>query len=110
MGGGFRSILDLRGLNSYLKHLPFCMLCIKDVMQAVTPHEWFTSVDLKDTYFHVPIVQEHGHFLRFAFQGMSIFVLHPSIQPLFSSSCVHTLRADCLRSLAASGTTSIAIT
>lgn len=67
--GGFRPILDLRGLNRHLKHLPFRMLRIKDVIQAVTPQAWFTSVDLKDAYFHVPVARDHRRFLRFAFQG-----------------------------------------
>ena len=67
--GGFRPILDLRGLNCYLKELSFRMLRTKDVTQSVTRHAWFTSVDLKDAYFHVPIARDHRRFLRFAFQG-----------------------------------------
>ncbi|KAK7907526.1 hypothetical protein WMY93_016138 [Mugilogobius chulae] len=33
------------------------------------PGEWFTSIDLRDAYFHVPIAPSHQRFLRFAFQG-----------------------------------------
>ena len=67
--GGFRPILDLRGLNSFLKVLPFHMLRTVDVLQAVARHSWFTSIDLKDAYFHVPIATCHRQFLRFAFEG-----------------------------------------
>lgn len=67
--GGFRPILDLRGLNSYLKRMPFHMLTTADVLQSVTQGEWFTSVDLKDAYFHVPVAPRHRQFLRFAYQG-----------------------------------------
>lgn len=66
---GFRPILDLRGLNLYLKTLPFRMLTTAEVLQAVTKEEWFTSVDLTDAYFHVPIAVEHRRFLRFAYRG-----------------------------------------
>ena len=67
--GGFRPILDLRRLNSYLKVLPFHMLTTADVLQAVTARSWFTSIDLKDAYFHVPIALHHRQYLRFAFEG-----------------------------------------
>jgi len=64
-----RPIVDLRCLNRSLKHLLFCMLCVRDVLQAVEPSMWSTSVDLKDAYFHIPIAPHHRGFLRFTFQG-----------------------------------------
>lgn len=69
--GGFRPILDLRRLNLYLKELRFHMLRTVDVLQAVAREDWFTSVDLKDAYFHVPIAPHHRQFLRFAFEGQA---------------------------------------
>ena len=44
------------------------MLTIKQVLECVRPSDWFTSIDLKDTYFHVPIIQRHRKFLRFSFR------------------------------------------
>lgn len=67
--GGLRPILDLRPLNVYLKRLPFKMLHTRHILEAIEPGEWFTTVDLKDAYFHVPICKDHWKFLRFAFQG-----------------------------------------
>ena len=67
--GGFHPILDLRGLNRFLKVIPFRMLTAADILRVVTRGEWFTTVDLKDAYFHVPIAPHHQHFLRFAFRG-----------------------------------------
>ncbi|KAI2648570.1 Gag-Pol polyprotein [Labeo rohita] len=61
--GGLRPILDLRQLNRFIKVLPFKMLTTTQ-----EPGEWFTSIDLKDAYFHVPICRDHHPFLRFAFQ------------------------------------------
>lgn len=67
--GGYRPILDLRNLNRCLKVLPFRMLTTADVLRTVAQGEWFTSVDLKDAYFHVPIAPQHRRFLRFAYRG-----------------------------------------
>ncbi len=67
--GGFRPVLDLRGLNQFLKVLPFRMITTAEVLRVVAPGEWCTLVDLKDAYFHVPIAAHHQQFLRFAFQG-----------------------------------------
>ena len=67
--GRFRPILDLRGLNRFLKVLPFHMLTASDTLRVVARGEWFTTVDLRDAYFHVPIAPRHRHFLRFAFRG-----------------------------------------
>jgi len=41
--GGFRLILDLRGVNRFLKVLPFYMLTT-----AHAQGEWFLTVDLRD--------------------------------------------------------------
>ncbi|XP_035991606.1 uncharacterized protein LOC118562836 [Fundulus heteroclitus] len=67
--GGFHPILDLRGLNQYLKVLPFHMLTTAEILQTVVAGDWFKSGDLTDAYFHVPIAAEHRRFLRFAYQG-----------------------------------------
>ena len=67
--GGFRPVLDLRGLNRFLKVLPFHMLTTADTLRVVTQGEGFATVDLRDAYFHLPIASHHRRFLRFAFQG-----------------------------------------
>jgi len=66
--GGLRPILDLRQLNRFIKVLPFKMLTTVQILESIEPGEWFTSIDLKDAYFHIPICQDHCPFLRFAFQ------------------------------------------
>ncbi|KAL0153640.1 hypothetical protein M9458_051055 [Cirrhinus mrigala] len=47
--GTFRPILDLRGLNKFLKPLRFTTLTIPRVKQAVLQGEWFACIDLKNT-------------------------------------------------------------
>ncbi|XP_030293378.1 uncharacterized protein LOC115593839 [Sparus aurata] len=90
--GGFRPILDLRGLNRFLKVLPFRMLRMADVLQSVAQGAWFVSIDLKDAYFHVPIAPHHRQFLRFAFQGRAYqFKVMPfglSLAPRIFTRCV----------------------
>jgi hypothetical protein len=90
--GGLRPILDLRGLNRFLKILRFHMLSTAEVLRTVARGEWFTLVDLKDAYFHVPIAPHHRQFLRFAFQGRRFqFRVLPfglSLSPRVFTRCV----------------------
>ncbi|XP_074533298.1 uncharacterized protein LOC141796211 [Halichoeres trimaculatus] len=90
--GGYRPILDLRGLNQYLKRLPFHMLTTADVLRTVTEGEWFTSVDLADAYFHVPIAPQHRQFLRFAYKGrhwqFRVLPFGLSLSPRVFTRCV----------------------
>ncbi|XP_047240834.1 uncharacterized protein LOC124879987 [Girardinichthys multiradiatus] len=65
--GGLRPILDLRGLNAFLKVMPFHMLTTREVLQAISPGRLVHVIDLKDAYFHVPFAPDHWRFLRFAF-------------------------------------------
>ena len=67
--GGYRPILDLRLLNCCLKKLTFRMLSPARVLQAMSEGLWFTTLDLKDAYFQVPIHPSHWKYLRFAFEG-----------------------------------------
>ncbi len=45
------------------------MLTIKTIMSQVQEGDWFVTIDLKDVYFHIQVVQRHRRFLRFAFGG-----------------------------------------
>ncbi|KAJ8364944.1 hypothetical protein SKAU_G00137750 [Synaphobranchus kaupii] len=56
---GLRPILDLRGLNKYLRPLRCKMLTVPRVRQAVNKGDWFTTIDLKDAYFQIPIWEGH---------------------------------------------------
>ncbi len=67
--GGLRPILDLRRLNFSLYKGKFKMLTIKTIMSQIQEGDWFVTIDLKDAYFHIQIVQRHRRFLRFAFGG-----------------------------------------
>ena len=61
--GGLRPILDLRVLNKYLRVLSFKMLTHRHIVQSVRQGDWFTTIDLTDAYFHVPICPGHRKYL-----------------------------------------------
>ncbi len=45
------------------------MLTIKTIMSQIQEGDWFVTINLKDAYFHIQVVQRHRRFLRFAFRG-----------------------------------------
>ncbi|KAL0162812.1 hypothetical protein M9458_042208, partial [Cirrhinus mrigala] len=67
--GGLHLILDLRLLNHAVMRHRFKMLTLKQVMSQIRSEDWFVTIDLKDTYFHISILPQHRKFLRFAFGG-----------------------------------------
>ncbi|KAL0195070.1 hypothetical protein M9458_008642, partial [Cirrhinus mrigala] len=67
--GGLRPILNLKKFNHHLKRLPFRMLCLSTLLTFIRQGDWFTTVDLQDAYFHIPIHKDHKKYLRFYFQG-----------------------------------------
>ncbi len=67
--GDYRPILDLRALNMRIGCKTFRMLTTRKLLELVQPGDWFTTIDLKDAYFHFEVAPKHRKFLRFAFQG-----------------------------------------
>ena len=104
-GGGMRPILDLRGLNKYLKTFRFKMLTTASLLRKVRRGAWFTSVDLKDAFFHVSIYPPHRKFLRFALDGevyqYTVLPFGMSLSPRVFTKCTQAaiapLRAQGIR-------------
>lgn len=70
-GGTFLNpILDLCALNRYLGKYRFRMLTHTSLLCLLHQRDWFTSLNLKDVYFHVLIYPPHHRFLWSSFQGV----------------------------------------
>ncbi|XP_028306693.1 uncharacterized protein LOC114465708 [Gouania willdenowi] len=96
-GGGLHPILDLRVLNRYLRTYRFKMLTLRQLLSAINPGDWFTTIDLTDAYFHVAIHPDHRQFLRFAFEGVAYeYLVLPfalSLAPRTFTKCVEAALA-----------------
>ncbi len=57
MDGGLRPILDLRCLNFSIYKGKFKMLMMKTIMSQIQGGDWFVTIDLKDAYIHIQVVQ-----------------------------------------------------
>ncbi|KAF7243259.1 Transposon Ty3-I Gag-Pol polyprotein [Varanus komodoensis] len=64
--GGLRPILDLRALNRSITPKKFRMTTLQSILPLLGRGDWFTSLDLKDTCFHISIHPSYRRFLRFA--------------------------------------------
>ena len=64
-------VIDLSVVNTYL-HVPtFKMETAKVIRAYLQTGEWVASIDLTDTYFHVPIHPSFQKYLRFHVQGQA---------------------------------------
>ena len=66
--GGWRPVLNLSGLNLYVKSKSFRMDTPATVLASVHRGDWLASIDLTDAYLHVPIHPDSRHLLRFSVQ------------------------------------------
>ena len=68
--GGWRPILNIKRLNKkYLVSPPFKMDTVREVSSLLREGDWMASIDLKDTYFHIPVARRFRRFLRFGWRG-----------------------------------------
>ena len=67
--GGFRLILNLKKLNQNCDYHHFKMETINSILRLVTKDCYFTSIDIKDAYYSVPIKADHQKWLKFIFDG-----------------------------------------
>ena len=63
----WRPILDLSTLNTF----SFKMETPETIRTSLQAGEWVTSIDFKDTYFHISIHSQSRKYMRFHLQGRS---------------------------------------
>ncbi|XP_077116926.1 uncharacterized protein LOC143773335 [Ranitomeya variabilis] len=64
--GSFRTIINLKKLNSFLRNHTFKMESISSTIKLLFPRCVMAGIDLKDAYYHLPIHAEHQQYLRVA--------------------------------------------
>ena len=68
--GKWRPIVSLKFLNKYLTYIKFRMTTISDVKRWIRKDFFFTSLDLQDAYFSIPLNKSAGRFVRFVWRGI----------------------------------------
>ena len=68
--GGFRPIVNLKGLNKFIKTERFKMEGVGTLQEIIRPNDFFVKINLKDAYLTVPIHPEDRRFLRIFWEGV----------------------------------------
>ena len=63
--GGYRFIINLKQLNKFIEVPHFHMTNHVSLAAMLKPPAWAASLDLKDAYFHVPIIKTLHKYLAF---------------------------------------------
>ncbi|XP_077125366.1 uncharacterized protein LOC143782126 [Ranitomeya variabilis] len=64
--GSFRTIINLKKLNSFIENYTFKMESIRSTIKLLFPNCMMGGIDLKDAYYHLPIHNRYQKFLRVA--------------------------------------------
>lgn len=67
--GSQRLILNLKSLNKFLQTQHFKLEDHKTVSSILQSNAFMATLDLKDAYFLIPILENHRKYLRFRFKG-----------------------------------------
>lgn len=60
-----RPILDLRDLNAFIKKARFHSVSLASIIPSLDLGDWYATLDMQDTYFHISVIPTHRRFLRF---------------------------------------------
>lgn len=67
--GGWRPIINLKGLNQFIPHQHFKMEGVNTVRHTVRLGDWLAKIDLKDAYLTVALDPEQRHLFQFRWRG-----------------------------------------
>ncbi len=94
--GGLRPILDLRRLNFSLYKGKFKMLTMKTIMSQIQGGNWFVTIDLKDAYFHIQVVQRHQEFPSIRLWREGLPIQGPSLRSGLGAKNIHEIHGCCI--------------
>ena len=63
--GSHRVIFNLKRLNEYVSYHHFKLDTLQTAVQLIQPECFMSTLDLKDAYYSIPIVEEHQQYLKF---------------------------------------------
>lgn len=69
--GKYRLTTDARYLNLYSVTPKFKLEDLRDLPAIASPGDWFTSIDLTDAFFHVPLKPEHWTYFGIRCKGVT---------------------------------------
>ena len=69
--GKWRPIVSLKYLNRFLRYSKFRMTTVKDVKSWIRKGYYFTSIDLTDAYFSIPLHPSAWNFIRFMWRDIT---------------------------------------
>ena len=87
----WRPVIDLSRLNTFLHVEKFEMETPESIRTFLIPGEWVSSIDLSDTYLHIPIHPNSRKYLRFCYKsGVPVH-----LPPIQTSNSPPGLYNDC---------------
>ena len=87
--GGWRPIINLKRLNTYLEVPHFKMEGINTLKDVLQKNDFMGKIDLKDAYLTVPVSPHHRKFLKFSMERTKLSI---QVSPLWlsdSSTSLH---------------------
>ena len=68
--GKYRVIFNLKKLNESVIYRKFKLDTLEAAIKLLKPNCFMTSIDLRDTYYSIPIAPEYRKYLKFSWRGV----------------------------------------
>ena len=89
--GKLRLVIDLRNINKHIKVRKFAYEDINTVLEVIKPKDKLVTIDIKNSFFHIPIHQDYSKYISFQWRGRFYsWVVLPfglSSSPYYWSKC-----------------------
>ena len=89
--GSFRLILNLKKTIEFIETVHFKMETLSTILKLVRPNCYMACVDVKDTYYSVPIAAEDHKYLKFMFVRATVSVHLLAKWPLPGATQIHQI-------------------